>query len=57
MHLLNRNTAQWQKIDSAHHLHPFTDYKDLNKEGSKIIVSAKGNHVYDVDMWIFNGLC
>ncbi|PPR45269.1 MAG: putative aminotransferase [Alphaproteobacteria bacterium MarineAlpha5_Bin8] len=47
MHLSNRNTSQWQKIDSDHHLHPFTDYKDLNNTGSKIIVSAKGTYVTD----------
>ena len=49
MHLSNRNTKQWQKLDSDHHLHPFTDYKELKNEGSKIIVSAKGNYVFDSD--------
>ena len=29
MHLSNRNTKQSQKLDSDHHLHPFTDYKEL----------------------------
>ena len=29
--LSNRTTKQWQKIDSSHHLHPFTDFKDLIK--------------------------
>tara|TARA_Y100000590_G_scaffold194218_1_gene220697 strand:- start:313 stop:1695 length:1383 start_codon:yes stop_codon:yes gene_type:complete len=47
MHLLNRNTKQWQKIDSDHHLHPFTDHKLLSTTGSKIITSAKGNYVTD----------
>ena len=47
MHLLNRNTEQWQKIDSAHHLHPFTDHKLLKSTGSKIIVSANGNYIFD----------
>ena len=49
MHLLNRNTEQWQKIDSDHHLHPFTDFKELNKSGTKVIVSGKGNYVKDSD--------
>ena len=49
MHLSNRNTKQWQKLDSDHHLHPFTDYKELKNEGSKIIVSAKGNYIFDSD--------
>jgi len=47
MHLLNRNTEQWQKIDSNHHLHPFTDHKQLKSIGSKIITSASGNYVID----------
>ena len=47
MHLLNRNTEQWQKIDTDHHLHPFTDHKLLSTTGSKIITSAKGNYVMD----------
>ena len=47
MHLLNRNTKQWQKIDSDHHLHPFTDHKLLSTTGSKIITSAKDNYVTD----------
>ena len=47
MHLLNRDTQQWQKIDSAHHLHPFTDHKLLSSTGTKIITSAKGNYITD----------
>ena len=30
----NRPTAEWQRLDTAHHLHPFTDYKALAKKGS-----------------------
>ena len=47
MYLNNRNTEQWQKIDSAHHLHPFTDFKELINTGTKVIISAKGNYVID----------
>ena len=49
MTLLNRNTEQWQKIDSTHHLHPFTDHKDLLNDGSRIITSAQGNYITDSD--------
>ena len=49
MHLNNRNTEQWQKIDSAHHLHPFTDFKELINTGTKVIISAEGNYVTDSD--------
>ena len=45
MHLLNRNTKQWQKIDSDHHLHPFTDHKLLSTTASnKLIGPFSLNH-------------
>ena len=43
--LHNKNTEELQKIDSAHYLHPFTDYKDLNNTGTRVIISGKGNYV------------
>jgi len=49
MAYLNRTTKQWQDIDTAHHLHPFTDYKSLAKEGSNIIVKADGAHLINTD--------
>ena len=49
MAYLNRTTEQWQEIDSAHHLHPFTDYKTLAKEGSNIIVKADGVYLTNTD--------
>ena len=45
MAYLNRTTKQWQEIDTAHHLHPFTDYKSLAKEGSIIVTKADGVHL------------
>ena len=47
MHLSNRTTEQWQKIDSTHHLHPFTDFKELINTGTRVIISGKGNYVID----------
>ena len=47
MHLSNRTTEQWQKIDSSHHLHPFTDFKELIKTGTRVIISGQGNYVID----------
>jgi len=36
-------TRRWQASDLAHHLHPFTDYAALAKDGgSRIITSADG---------------
>ena len=49
MHLSNLTTEQWQKIDSAHHLHPFTDFKELINTGTRVIISGKGNYVIDSD--------
>ena len=49
MHLSNRTTKHWQKIDSTHHLHPFTDFKELINTGTRVIISGKGNYVIDSD--------
>ncbi len=45
----NFSTQQLQKMDAGHHLHPFTDHKDLREEGSRVITGAKGAFVYDSD--------
>ncbi|GEO84445.1 MULTISPECIES: aspartate aminotransferase family protein [Alphaproteobacteria] len=34
-------------IDAAHHLHPFSDMKKLNAEGTRIISRADGVHIWD----------
>ncbi len=36
-------------MDAAHHWHPFTDTKDLNKQGSRVIVRAEGSTLWDSD--------
>jgi len=43
----NFSLKQLQDIDAAHHLHPFTDHKDLRAAGSRMIVRAQGSFVYD----------
>jgi putrescine aminotransferase len=43
----NYSLKQLQQIDAAHHLHPFTDHKDLRAAGSRMIVRADGPFVYD----------
>ncbi|MCV6613882.1 MAG: aspartate aminotransferase family protein [Cellvibrionaceae bacterium] len=43
----DRSTAQWQQLDAQHHLHPFTDFKELADKGSRIIVKAEGAYIYD----------
>jgi putrescine aminotransferase len=37
-----RSTADWQAADAAHFLHPFTDFKALATQGSRIITRADG---------------
>jgi putrescine---pyruvate transaminase len=43
----NYSLKQLQEIDAAHHLHPFTDHKDLRHAGSRMITRAEGPFVYD----------
>ena len=43
------STAEYQQIDSAHFLHPFTDHKQLYKKGARIIERAEGVYLYDSD--------
>jgi len=42
-----RSTREWQQADSAHFLHPFTDFGALNKKGSRIITRADGIYLWD----------
>ncbi len=42
-----RSTAEWQELDRAHYLHPFTDYRDLGRKGSRIITRAEGVYLWD----------
>ncbi len=43
----NYSLKQLQAIDAAHHLHPFTDHKELRGIGSRMITRADGPFVYD----------
>jgi putrescine---pyruvate transaminase len=36
-----------QQLDAAHHLHPFTDHKELRATGSRMIVRGDGPFIYD----------
>ena len=40
------NTRDWQRLDSAHYLHPFTDHKQLAARGARIITRAEGVYIY-----------
>jgi putrescine aminotransferase len=43
----NYSLRELQAIDAAHHLHPFTDHKELRSAGSRMITRADGPFVYD----------
>ena len=46
---LPRSTESWQAADSAHFLHPFTDFQSLAKKGARIITRAEGIYLWDSD--------
>jgi putrescine aminotransferase len=41
------DTKAIQKLDSAHYLHPFTDFKDLNEKGARVMVKGDGIYLWD----------
>jgi putrescine aminotransferase len=41
------DTAHIQSLDSAHFLHPFTDFKDLSTRGARVITKAEDIYVWD----------
>ena len=41
------DTQTLQALDSAHFLHPFTDFKDLATRGARIITRGQGIYVWD----------
>ena len=46
----NYNKVEIKRLDSANHMHPFTDSKALDGEGgARIIVRADGCNIYDID--------
>jgi putrescine aminotransferase len=45
----NYSLEQLRAIDNAHHLHPFTDHKDLREAGTRVITRADGPFIYDTE--------
>ena len=41
------DTRRIQALDSAHFLHPFTDFKDLAGRGARVITRADGIYIWD----------
>ncbi len=46
---MKTETRNLQQTDAAHHIHPFSDSKILNKVGSKIIKKAQGVWIWDTE--------
>lgn len=42
-------TAHYRALDAAHHIHPFSDTKALNAEGSRVMVKGEGVWLTDSD--------
>ncbi|HEU4487408.1 MAG TPA: aspartate aminotransferase family protein [Povalibacter sp.] len=45
----SRSTAEWQALDAAHYIHPFTDHAALSRKGTRIITRAEGVYLFDSD--------
>ena len=44
---LRNTTTHWQAVDREHHIHPFTDQKELAQQGSRVITKAEGTYLFD----------
>jgi putrescine aminotransferase len=42
-----RTTEEWQALDAAHYIHPFTDHTALGKKGTRVITRAEGVYLYE----------
>ncbi len=43
----DRETEEWQRIDAAHHIHPFTSPQVIAKEGARVFVRGEGLELED----------
>lgn len=43
------STAALQELDRQHHIHPFTDSRQLHEGGTRVIVKGEGIYVWDND--------
>ncbi|MEH6633980.1 MAG: aspartate aminotransferase family protein [Halioglobus sp.] len=46
---MKADTSHLQKLDQAHHLHPFTDLQAYSQQGGRIISRAEHIYIYDSD--------
>ena len=45
--IVTNNTTDWQAFDRDHHLHPFTNSKQLAEKGCRVITRADGVYIWD----------
>ena len=49
-HLIDiHHDDEFKQLEAQHHLPPFSDYKSLKREGSRIITHADGHYIFDSD--------
>ena len=46
---MKADTATLRRVDQAHHLHPFTNFKDHADKGGRIVARAEHIYIYDSD--------
>ena len=44
---MQANTGNLKQLDQAHHLHPFTDFKDYAENGGRVFSRAEHIYIYD----------
>ncbi|MEM9386560.1 MAG: aspartate aminotransferase family protein [Pseudomonadota bacterium] len=44
-----RSVDEWQDLDHHHHMHPFTDHRELGERRTRLITRADGVYIYDAD--------
>ena len=44
---IQESTSELQHLDGQHHVHPFTDPKAIQKDGSRVITRAEGIYLWD----------
>lgn len=47
--LPSRSTREWQALDQAHHMHPYTNARELGTKGVRVITRTEGVYIYDSD--------
>ena len=46
---MSKELKNWQKLDSEHHLHPFTDHGELAEKGTRVITKGDGVYIWDAE--------